>query len=250
MKKFCLKLYNRWSHVTCHTSHVEHGLTFIELIVVATIFSILAAVSLFQFSDFNSNISLQNVSQDIALKIVQAQRAGSSGAFPKLRSEQLLASPPIIIATPPTFGLYFVYDQVNTVNNNKFFYFTDTSLSSGQSGNKIYDSATTDADCHQGISECLEMITINSGDTIAGLFAGTGETCLFNMNDDGNIFSETSGCTPVHYLNIAFSRPALYAHINAPSVTGVNNAYIIILSKKGNSFKTIKVSSVGQITVE
>ena len=47
----------------------NQGLTFIELIVVLSIVSVIAGVILFKFSDFSNNITLQNLSQDIALRI-------------------------------------------------------------------------------------------------------------------------------------------------------------------------------------
>ncbi len=55
----------------------EHrGFTLIELIVIISIFAIMASVALFNFNGFKSNVSLNNLSHDIALTIRQAQVSG------------------------------------------------------------------------------------------------------------------------------------------------------------------------------
>lgn len=49
------------------------GLTLIELMVVVSIFMGITATTLFNYSDFSSNVSLQNLTDDIALSIRKAQ---------------------------------------------------------------------------------------------------------------------------------------------------------------------------------
>ena len=58
----------------------QAGLTSIELVVVFGIFAALASSILFNYRDFSSNITLQNLAQDVALQIRQAQNRSVSGA--------------------------------------------------------------------------------------------------------------------------------------------------------------------------
>lgn len=52
------------------------GFTLIEFVVIISIFAIMAAVALFNFAGFRSNVGLSNVVHDIALTIRQAQIFG------------------------------------------------------------------------------------------------------------------------------------------------------------------------------
>lgn len=54
------------------------GFTLIEFIVIISIFAIMAAVALFNFNGFRSNVSLNNLAHDIGLTIRQAQVFGWS----------------------------------------------------------------------------------------------------------------------------------------------------------------------------
>lgn len=58
--------------------HSSHGFTLIEFIVIISIFAVMAAVALFNFKGFRSNVSLNNLAHDIALTIRQAQVSGGS----------------------------------------------------------------------------------------------------------------------------------------------------------------------------
>ena len=239
MKKLFSKL-NSTLHVTRYTLRDSRGLTFIELIVVAAIFSILAAVSLFRFGGFTASVSLQNVSQDIALRLVQAQRDGSSGAYPRLRQDQVTILP--IPWSPPTYGVHF-----DVAEEDKFHYFFDNMI--GGVLNE-YDSGTSYPECTGSDSECLEKITINSGDKIIGLCVEMG-TILCPTDSVGNFVS-----TSVSKIDIVFKRPNLSAFIypfdsgNNPITGNVTSAKISVQSKDGEHYKIITVYPVGQITVE
>jgi len=54
------------------------GFTLIEFIVIISIFAIVASIALFNFSGFSSNISLANLTHDVALAIRGAQVYGIS----------------------------------------------------------------------------------------------------------------------------------------------------------------------------
>lgn len=52
------------------------GFTLIEFIVIMSIFSIMASIALFNFQGFRSNVGVNNLAQDIALLMRQAQTFG------------------------------------------------------------------------------------------------------------------------------------------------------------------------------
>lgn len=232
MKKFFIK--TKFSELRAPYSDLR-GLTFIELIVVATIFSILAAVALFQFGGFTSNVSLQNLSQDIALRMVQAQKDGSSGSFPRLRqiTTVVFQNPPSSLWIP-TFGMYFEVPQ--GIPSTGFVYFYDNN--SGPAGDGLYGSSLGTTACTTDpMSECLDEVTITSGDKISALCVYVG-----------------TACTSVEKLSITFRRPNLAARIETQNPTISSNtityAQITVQSKNGQQTKTISVYPIGQITVD
>ncbi len=56
------------------------GFTFVELIMVLAIFGIFTSIIVFNYSNFNGAITLQNLAHDIALQINQVQKTAISGA--------------------------------------------------------------------------------------------------------------------------------------------------------------------------
>lgn len=58
--------------------HENKGFTLIEFIVIMIIFSIMASVSLFNFTGFRNETMVSNLAHDIALTIRQVQVEGSS----------------------------------------------------------------------------------------------------------------------------------------------------------------------------
>lgn len=55
---------------------MQKGFTLVEFIVILSIFAIMAAVALFNFTGFRSNVGINNLTHDIALTIRQAQVFG------------------------------------------------------------------------------------------------------------------------------------------------------------------------------
>jgi len=125
------------------------GLTFIELIVVIGIFATLSGVILFNSGSFTSNITLQNLANQIALQLKKAQTNSISGA------NSLLFSVPY----KPSYGIYF--DTTLVQNQKQFDYFGDFN-NNGQKDGSI---------CNP-LAECQDRITIQTGDRISNLYAG------------------------------------------------------------------------------
>ena len=226
------------------------GMTFIELIVVMSLFTIFASLTLFQFSTFSGSVSIQTLSQDIALKLVQAQKFGSSGAYPNLINPVATNQQQFIpIDWVPTYGVHF---DTSTGPANNFIYFFDGTnvgfLDVARNGK--FDSYSSN-DCLGG-NECLDEVTINGGDRIMGLCVETpSASCVV---DTAGVF--VSGTT-VTDLDVTFSRPNLSAKISAYTGAGapilpanILSAKISVASANGAHKKIITVYPVGQITVE
>lgn len=192
------------------------GMTFIELIVVIGIFAALSGVVLFNFTGFSTNISLQNLSSQIALQVKKAQTDAISGKNPTLFTglSDLDETP-----VRPSYGIHF-----DMTKPNKFIYFYDLN------NNRFY---TGNAACGTPGAECVEEITIQSGDTVTEL---------------ATYSSSSNPCRST--LDITFKRPfpdAYFATDNG--IESVPNAGVEITSPKGAT-KTIVISSTGQIEIK
>ncbi len=180
-----------------------------ELIVVISIFGIMATVALFNFSDFSTNASLNNLAQDIALTIKQAQSASIAGKAVKNQN-----SPTFV----PSYGVYFSVD-----NPNSFIYFFNVTDGPSQG----YDGLAS--------GEKLREISITTGDQISDLCVTDSASGIKNCG-----FSK---------LSVAFSRPFPDALITTNSgISSVDNAYIELVSAKGRHIQ-IRVTSLGSISV-
>lgn len=158
-------------------------MTYIELIVVLSIFAIMSTALLFNYSTFTDQVNLQNLSQDIALQIVTAQKSALSGVLPNVGG----AGSALVSTNPdwkPAYGVYFdsTPGTGTTAPNKQIIPFVDTS------NNKFYDPTGNPNACNssnpgQPDTECSDIININSGDyisricAIASLTSGT-QTCI------------------------------------------------------------------------
>ena len=134
-----LKLYK----LKAKSYKLNRGMTYVELIVVLSIFSIMTSVVLFNYSKFEDKVNIKVLANDIALKIVEAQKSSLSGEL--LPAGKL----PTINPWKPAYGIYF-----NLSNNKNFVYFVDLN-----NNNSFDDSICT--------GECLNSITITKGDFVS-----------------------------------------------------------------------------------
>src|ERR1035437_1408114 len=91
------------------------GMSYIELIVVLTIFSVISSVVIFNYGNFQAKVDIKNLASDIALQVVQAQKSSLSGLLPPLAQELL-----VIPGWKPSYGVYFT-----TSDKTDFIYFVD-----------------------------------------------------------------------------------------------------------------------------
>ena len=168
---------------------LEKGMTYVELIVVLSIFSVMTSILLFNYKAFQENIDIKILSNDIALKIVEAQKNAISGKLPSLSAGNYLDP-----AWKPSYGLSFS----NTANNNKQFSY-------------VVDYPNIGSICADG---CGNIYNITKGNSISEL-AIVGDGCpatvtnlniFFRRPDSGAIISSspTLACT-VSYAQITIS---------------------------------------------
>ena len=129
-------------------------MTYVELIVVLSIFAIMSAAVLFNYGKFQAKVDIKNLANDIAQKIVQAQKDAMSGKWTTGADPNW----------KPSYGVYF-----DLSNPQNFVYFADLSN----------DTFFGDPVCS---GECLDNIKITKGDYIAQLdsYLGTTPTSISN----------------------------------------------------------------------
>ncbi|MCA9353554.1 type II secretion system protein [Candidatus Nomurabacteria bacterium] len=142
----------------------EKGMTFIELIVVVSIFASMSFVVLFRYRTFDRNVALQNLAQEVSLYIRETQLQAVSGV---LGSDLFSYGLPYDSASAPSYGIYF-----NSEDKKGFYKFADNFPRNG-----LFDLDGAIGSCSSG--ECLDYINIDDPDieidSICAFFGGTAE---------------------------------------------------------------------------
>jgi Tfp pilus assembly protein FimT len=179
-------------------------MTYVELIVVLGIFSVMLSIALFNYKKFQSKVDLKNLANDIALKIVEAQKSSTSGKL----------VPGATFSPKPSYGVY-----LNSATPTKFLYYADLNNSGGCDNSGV---ACTTSSSISG--EVLDIVNITKGNTISSLQVyGSGcaspvtvSTLNFSFKRPASTatITQSSGCTTVSYVDITITSPqANTAHI-------------------------------------
>ena len=72
-------LYNITMKLSYHSISLK-AFSMVEFILILSIFSIMAGVTMFNFKGFRSNVALENLAYDIALSIANIQQRAASGS--------------------------------------------------------------------------------------------------------------------------------------------------------------------------
>jgi len=150
MKKFKLKIFNK----KLSPSFWKRGMTYVELIVVLSIFSLISSVVLFNYGFFQSKVDIKNLASDVALQITQAQKDAISGKV----DSQASAS------WKPAYGVQFD----TTADNKRFVYFSDRNS----------DGTLTGTVC---TGECISNVAITKGNYISALGVVGSGTCSTSL---------------------------------------------------------------------
>lgn len=174
-------------------------MTYVELIVVLGIFTVMLSIALFNYKKFEGKVEVKNLANDIALKILEAQKSSVSGNLKNINWAS---------DKKPSYGVYF-----NTLAPTKFIYFADLNNST------VCDNSGASCAPAYGVSgEVLNVINITRGNYISDLKVyGTGCTSPITVSSIGIVFKRPSstpyittvstGCN-VDYVAITISSPA------------------------------------------
>ena len=203
----------------------QAGMTYVELVVVLSIFSIMSSIVMTNFNKFQEKVDIKNLANDIALKIVEAQKSAMAGKLPNKNYSQ-------VSDWKPSYGLSF--DLRSSVGNsqitgpNFFYLFTDLDA------NKFFDPSSF---CSTAIdsSECLDKIILNKN-TISNI-----AVIYFDSH-----FNSPS----LNNLALSFTRPDSKASFSSDTLllNDVDYAQITISSPQ-NVSANIKVYASGRIQI-
>ncbi|HEY4502989.1 MAG TPA: type II secretion system protein [Candidatus Paceibacterota bacterium] len=192
----------------------NRGMTYVELIVVLSIFSVMSAVVMYNYGAFQGKVDIKNLANDLALKMVQAQRDASYGKFPSLAQQGSIAP-----TWKPAYGIYFDLP----VDNKSFYYFSDLN------NDKLYQGTNC-------TGECVEKISITKNNIISLLRV---------------VYQDGSSSTPTK-MTVSFTRPNLNSEVvvDAGTTPLANVSYVEIstTSPKGNIAKILIYAS-GRIQI-
>ena len=209
----------------------QSGVTLIELIVVIGIVGMVSSVLMFNYSNFSTNVSIRNLSQEVALSIRKSQTYATS--------VQGLSSGGV--SSYPSYGIVFSLESAAGAflpTPKRFISFADIPPGVGSLPNKKYDSGGSICGNVTVGEECIEAITITSADTLV------------------RIETDTTGPVASGTIAITFRRPspdAIICYIPAgeSSCAPQIPSYVKLTfqSAKGLS-RTVSVWNTGQINVQ
>lgn len=218
---------NKYKHQKDITT--QSGMTLVELIVVLALFMIVASLTIFDYGKFRSNVSLQNLGDDIALSIRRTQNYAIG----------VHSSQSSVFADG--YGIHFStatpdLNNVRAGSNKTFIIFNDLNKS------KVYDYTSTPTTCNgdtlTSSDECIEMLNITSNDYIYQVCSTSGGVPT---------------CTSTGSVDISFFRPDSDAYIyfcNGSCSLGSTSASIVVKNLESGNTKTISISNVGQISIQ
>ena len=162
------------------------GFTLIEFVVIISIFAIMAAVALFNFAGFRSNVSLNNLSHDIALTLRQAQVFGWATETAALDA---LGNP-----TRYANGVYFKFDGTSYAKEFVLYVKGDPTQ-----GNEAY------MDVPQTIDTTVDTVRIQGPNHVSDIRMATTAQALAIDSITHDIGS--GSVSVADSVSIAFSRP-------------------------------------------
>jgi prepilin-type N-terminal cleavage/methylation domain-containing protein len=202
----------------------NRGMTYVELIVVLSIFAVMTSVVIFNYSAFQAKVDIKNLAADIALKIVQAQKASLSGQLPPAAQQLLLTDPS---SWKPSYGVYFVPTATSDTDgiffNKKFIYFANVV----DPVNIVYNGTSV---CD---SECIDKIIITKGDFISKIESYLGATATLLPNS----------------MTITFIRPDSKANFFSSGLPASFDYIKITIASPNGATAAIEVYPSGRIQV-
>lgn len=195
--------------------NLNKGMTYVELIVVLSIFAILSGAVMFNYKAFQSRVDIKNLANDIALKLTEAQKNSIAGKWNSYAG----------INWKPAYGLH-----LRSANNNRFLYFVDLNNddSCGSSGCTNFSIDITSG------GEVSDVISITKGNTISNI-GTSGSGCPATLSD----------------VTITFKRPNASPVIkSSTSLVGCSLEYVSINLNSLNSISaSVRIYSSGRVQI-
>ena len=202
------------------------GLTLIELMVVVAIFLIITATVIFNYGSFNSNVSLQNLTDDVALSIRKAQGFA-------------IGARAVGDSFTNSYGMHFSLDKNplgSLSGSERSFLMFSVPVADPQ---KYTDTGSMSDVCGNNTNECVELFNITSNDVVkefkiddAVVNTGSVDILFTRPNTRANFCYRANGgsvCAPASRVDITISN-------------GQENE----LEKT----KTISIQNTGQISIQ
>jgi prepilin-type N-terminal cleavage/methylation domain-containing protein len=191
------------------------GFTYVELIVVLSIFSLLSTVAIFNYGAFQDKIDIKNLASDIALQVVQAQKSSLNG---QLLPVGFTGTPP----WKPSYGVYFTSVTDLNADNKSFIYFADLNNSS------VFDGSGC-----AGAGECLNKVSMTKNNIISAL-KPIGAGCPATANN----------------LTVVFRRPDSSAIISSnPALPCTITSFQIIIATPKGTTASITLYPSGRVQI-
>ncbi len=202
--------------------NAQAGMTYIELIVVLSIFSIMSAVIIFNYTKFQAKVDIKNLANDIALKIVEAQKSSIAGKLPPLAEQAIVP-----LNWKPAYGVYM--NTMSPGSNKNFIYFADLD----QSGD-FTDTTSFCSNYSTSGDECLDKINITKGNYISSIELSGG------------------GCSAtISNLGIAFKRPSAEAVFSSNPALGCTPTFVVInINSPQNLSAKVKLWASGRLEIQ
>lgn len=217
----------------------KKGLTLVELIVVISIFLIITSVAIFNYGNFNSTVSLQNLTDDIALSIRKAQgfAIGARGVGESIGFDKTFTY-------NNSYGMHFSIDHnpagALSGSNKSFLMFAIPIQTAVEK--KYIDSGDVNVVCNDGTlnNQCIELYNINTIDEVKELWI--------------NGYQKASGS-----IDIVFTRPdpkASFCYRATPNdscISQISSVDIVISNGQTEDQyrkKTITIQNTGQISIQ
>ncbi len=184
-----------------HFKKINKGMTYVELVVVLGIFSMMSTVVVFNYSKFQDKIDIKNLSSEIALKIVQAQKDASNGTLPSVAQRSGLSS-----SWKPAYGVIF-----DIATPTQFVYLVDLDNSS------TCNAATSTCSAPYAVGgEVSELLSITKGNTISAMsaVAPVGQSACpslnrvsfwFTRSNSNPVINTTNSCATISYIQLTIS---------------------------------------------
>ncbi len=209
------------------------GVTLIEMLIVLAIFSLVSSILLFNYSDFRTNVSLRNLSQEVALAVRKAQTYATS-----VRGIDYSGT----TRDYPAYGIGFSTEaspESLAPGEKKIVLFVDVPPDEDpeEEGDLFYDYSTGTCGTVLEGEECFEKFQISTPDKISDI-----EVCT------------TSTCSSESEVYIVFRRPNPDAWFCVPSGSSCDgttySSVTITLESQTGLTKTVSIWNTGQVSVQ